>query len=78
MSNAKAKEPTLGEELKALEDIVRRLETDGTDLDEALRLFEEGVTRLRRARERLGEAEQSVKLVLASADGTLRMQDADL
>jgi exodeoxyribonuclease VII small subunit len=78
MSKAKAAEPTLGEELKALEDIVRRLETDGTDLDEALRLFEEGVTRLRRARERLGEAEQSVKLVLENADGTLRMQDADL
>jgi exodeoxyribonuclease VII small subunit len=78
MSRDDTKEPTLGEELKALEDIVRRLETDGTDLDEALRLFEEGVTRLRRARERLAEAEQSVKLVLENADGTLRTQDADL
>ena len=78
MTKGKAKAPTLGEEIKALEDIVRRLETDGTDLDEALRLFEEGVTRLRRARERLGEAEQSVKLVLEGADGTLRTEDADL
>ena len=78
MTRGKAKEPTLGEEIKALEDIVRRLETDGTDLDEALRLFEEGVTRLRRARERLGEAEQSVRLVLENADGTLRTEDADL
>ena len=78
MKKGEARPPTLGEELKALEDIVRRLETDGTDLDEALRLFEEGVTRLRRARERLGEAEQSVRLVLESADGTVRTQDADL
>lgn len=78
MSRGQAKEPTLGEELKALEEIVRRLEGDGIDLDEALRLFEEGVARLRRARERLGEAEQSVKAVLENADGTLRMQDVDL
>jgi exodeoxyribonuclease VII small subunit len=78
MSGGQAKEPTLGEELKALEDIVRRLESDGVDLDEALRLFEEGVARLRRARERLAEAEQSVKAVLENADGTLRMQDVDL
>jgi exodeoxyribonuclease VII small subunit len=78
MSGGKAKEPTLGEELKALEDLVRRLESDGIDLDEALRLFEQGIARLRRARERLGEAEQSVRAVLESADGTLRMQDVDL
>jgi exodeoxyribonuclease VII small subunit len=78
MSKGEPKESSLGEELKALEEIVRRLESDGIDLDEALRLFEEGVARLRRARARLGEAEQSVKAVLASADGTLRMQDVDL
>jgi exodeoxyribonuclease VII small subunit len=78
MSKGQPKEPTLGEELKGLEDIVRRLESDGIDLDEALRLFEEGVARLRRARVRLGEAEQSVQAVLENADGTLRMQDVDL
>jgi len=72
------KEPTLGEELKALEDIVRRLEADGTDLDVALKLFEEGVARLRRARARLADAEHAVQAVLQDADGTLRMQDVDL
>jgi exodeoxyribonuclease VII small subunit len=74
----KAKEPTLGDELRALEDIVRRLEADGTDLDEAMKLFEEGVARLRRARERLDLAEQAVQVVLEDADGTLRVQDVDL
>jgi exodeoxyribonuclease VII small subunit len=73
-----AKEPTLGDELRALEDIVRRLEADGTDLDEAMKLFEEGVARLRRARERLDLAEQAVQVVLEDADGTLRVQDVDL
>lgn len=72
------KAPTLGEELKALEEIVRRLEAEGTELDEALKLFEEGVARLRSARERLALAEQSVQQVLEDADGTLRVEDVDL
>jgi exodeoxyribonuclease VII small subunit len=73
-----AAEPALGEELRALEEIVRRLESDETDLDEALRLFEDGVARLRRARARLAEAETAVQAVLVDADGALRTVDADL
>jgi exodeoxyribonuclease VII small subunit len=70
--------PGLGEELRALEEIVRRLESDETDLDEALTLFEDGVARLRRARARLAEAEAAVQAVLVDADGALRTVDADL
>jgi exodeoxyribonuclease VII small subunit len=40
-------------ELERLEAIVRRLEADDLDLDEALKLFEEGVERLRVARAQL-------------------------
>ena len=43
------------------------------DLDQSLALFEEGVARLRGARERLGAAEARVQKVLEDADGTLRM-----
>ncbi|MDX2193100.1 MAG: exodeoxyribonuclease VII small subunit [Gemmatimonadales bacterium] len=64
-------EPTLKEELDALEAIVRRLEAEDGDLDRALALFEEGVARLRRARERLAAAELQVTRVLEQADGTL-------
>ena len=78
MSGDEPAPASLGEELTALEDIVRRLEADGTELDEALALFEEGVRRLRRARERLALAEQSVQQVLEDADGTLRAEDVDL
>lgn len=67
----------LGEELRALEEIVRKLERDDTELDDALRLFEEGVARLRRARARLAEAEEAVRVVLEGADGTLRTERAD-
>ena len=53
-----------GKQLERLEAIVRRLETDDLDLDEALKLFEEGVERLRVAREQLAQAELKVKKVL--------------
>ena len=53
-----------GKQLERLEAIVRRLEAEDLDLDEALKLFEEGVERLRAAREELTQAELKVKKVL--------------
>ena len=51
-------------QLERLEAIVRRLESEDLDLDEALQLFEEGIERLRVAREQLSQAELKVKKVL--------------
>lgn len=68
---------SLGDELDRLEEIVRRLEADDLDLDAALALFEEGVTRLRDARGRLDAAELKVRSVLEEADGTLRAVELD-
>ena len=67
--------PSLSDELRRLEEIVRRLEADDVDLDAALALFEEGVSRLRAARERLQEAEVKVQRVLERADGSLGVRD---
>ena len=53
-----------------LEEIVRRLEADDVELDAALALFEEGVARLRAARERLAAAELKVQTVLEEAAGS--------
>jgi len=72
-----AESGSLTQDLARLEEIVRRLESDDGDLDQALRLFEEGVSRLRQARERLGAAEARVQKVLEEADGTLRMKPLD-
>jgi exodeoxyribonuclease VII small subunit len=47
------------------------------ELDAALALFEEGVSRLKAARERLGAAEVKVQTVLEEADGDLRLSDLD-
>jgi exodeoxyribonuclease VII small subunit len=56
--------PAFSEQLERLEAIVRKLESEDLDLDEALKLFEEGVERLRLAREQLAQAELRVKKVL--------------
>jgi exodeoxyribonuclease VII small subunit len=69
--------PSLADDLRRLEEIVRLLERDDGDLDRALALFEEGVTRLRGARERLLQAETRVQKVLQEAEGTLRLEALD-
>lgn len=66
---------SLSTDLRRLEEIVRGLEAEDTDLDRALQLFEEGVARLRAARERLTEAEARVQRVLEDAAGQLRVTD---
>jgi exodeoxyribonuclease VII small subunit len=70
-------ELSFARQLERLEEIVRRLETQDLELDEALKLFEEGVERLREARERLTVAEAKVKQVLADHAGNLRVDDFD-
>jgi len=67
----------LAEDLKRLEEIVRLLESDEPELDDALALFEEGVARLRQARDQLAQAELTVQRVLEQADGTIRLEDVD-
>jgi exodeoxyribonuclease VII small subunit len=68
-------EPTLADDLARLETLVRQLEQDDVELDEALALFEEGVKHLRSARERLTVAEARVQQVLEQADGELSISD---
>ncbi len=70
-------QPPLADELARLEEIVRKLEADDVELDTALALFEEGVARLRAARERLADAEIKVQAVLEAADGDIRLTDLD-
>ncbi|HEX9704871.1 MAG TPA: exodeoxyribonuclease VII small subunit [Gemmatimonadales bacterium] len=72
-----AERPSFAGELARLEEILRRLEAEDLDLDEALRLFEEGVERLRSARERLTTAEAKVKRVLQDHAGKIKLEDGD-
>lgn len=69
--------PSLQDELRRLEEIVRELEGQELDLDRAIALFEEGVGRLRVAREQLAAVETRVQKVLEDATGELRLVDLD-
>jgi exodeoxyribonuclease VII small subunit len=73
--NSEAEVVSFGPELSRLEEIVRKLESEDLELDEALQLFEEGVSRLRAARERLAQAELKVQAVLQEAGGDIRLKD---
>ena len=67
----------IADDLARREEIVRRLEAEDVELDAALALFEEGVARLRAARERLAGAELKVQRVLEQAGGDLRFTYLD-
>lgn len=71
-------QPSFRQELERLEAIVRALEQEDLDLDRALALFEEGVARLKTARELLARSELTVKRVLEASDGTLDIRGTDL
>lgn len=65
-------------EVERLEAIVRALEDNDLDLDQALELFQEGVGRLKKARELLAASELIVQRVLEESDGTIGTDDIDL
>ncbi len=71
------KRMSFGVELERLEAIVRNLEDSEVDLDEALKLFQEGVKRLKNARKLLQDTELTVKKVIDAADGSLPDDDVD-
>ena len=74
---APREDASFARQLERLEEIVRRLEGQELDLDDALKLFEEGVERLRQARDRLAAAEAKVKQVLTDQAGNLKVEDFD-
>lgn len=65
------------QQLRRLEDIVDQLAGDGIELDAALKLFEEGVGRLRAVTERLSQAEAQVKLLVEESEGEFSLEDLD-
>ncbi len=64
------------EDLARLDAIARALEGDRLSLDEALKLFEEGIARLRTAATALEAAEGRVQQLVEQADGTLSVKDS--
>ena len=65
------KKPDFERSLARLEEVVRKLENPQLSLDEAMRLFEEGVNLSRECQKQLEEAEGRVEILLKKADGKL-------
>ena len=60
--------------LARLEEVVKRLESTDLSLDEAMKLFEEGVKLSRDCQKQLEEAEGKVEILLKKADGKITAQ----
>ena len=65
------KRPDFERSLARLEEVVRRLESPQLSLDEAMKLFEEGVALSRECQKQLEEAEGKVEILLKKADGKM-------
>ena len=57
--------------LGRLEEVVQKLEGANLSLDDAMKLFEEGVQLSRECQKQLAEAEARVEILLKKADGKL-------
>jgi exodeoxyribonuclease VII small subunit len=68
---APPKKPDFERSLARLEEVVRKLESPQLSLDEAMRLFEEGVGLSRECQKQLEEAEGRVEILLKKADGKM-------
>ena len=68
------KKPDFERSLLRLEEVVRKLESPQLSLDEAMKLFEEGVALSRECQKQLEEAEGKVEILLKKADGKMVAQ----
>lgn len=66
------------ENIKELEEIVKKLESGEVSLDDMLKLFEEGVKRSRECTRQLEEAEQKISILTKKADGTMKEESFEI
>jgi exodeoxyribonuclease VII small subunit len=60
--------------MKRLEEVVKRLEIPDLSLDDAMKLFEEGMKLSQECQKQLAEAEGRVEILLKKADGRLQAE----
>ena len=66
---------TFEQSMQRLEQIVRALERGDVQLDESLKLFQEGTELVRSCGKMLDDAQLQVKMVLTAADGSPVLED---
>lgn len=75
---ARVEDPDFEEALSELEAIVRALESEDLELDQALSLFERGVRRLRLATRLLDDAEGRVEELIEESSGVLAVAELEV
>jgi exodeoxyribonuclease VII small subunit len=72
---AKSKEASFEANLAKLEEIVDKLENQDIPLEEALKLFQEGVALNKSCAEKLTQVEKEVKKVVEKTDGSYSLDN---
>ena len=67
----KKTEVSFEENIKELEEIIKKLESGEVSLDEMLKLYEEGIQRTRECTQQLKKAEQKITILVKGSDGEL-------
>ncbi len=65
----KGKEPAFEEALKSLENVVAKLESGETSLEESVRLFEEGMRLSALCQKRLDDADRKIEVLMRKPGG---------
>lgn len=65
MAGKRTEEPSFDATLSELESIVQKMEQGDLPLEEALKQFEQGITLVRLAQQKLDQAEQKVQILLS-------------
>ena len=66
------------EQLRRLEAIVQKLESEAVSLDDSIALFEEGVELAVAVRKRLEASEDRIKRIVEKSEGLFSLEDFDL
>jgi exodeoxyribonuclease VII small subunit len=66
------------EQLRRLEAIVQKLESEAVSLDDSIALFEEGVELAVAVRKRLEASEDRIKQIIEKSEGLFSLEDFDL
>ncbi|MFA6680073.1 MAG: exodeoxyribonuclease VII small subunit [Candidatus Methanomethylophilaceae archaeon] len=66
----KTEEMTFEESLRALEELVKELETGGLDLDKSLEIYQKAIVLRDRCKKILEESERKVQKLMETANGT--------
>lgn len=76
--DGKAADTPVEEQLRRLEAIVQKLESEAVSLDESIALFEEGVELAVAVRKRLEASEGRIKQIVEKSEGLFSLEDFDL